>query len=130
MRVLAALVFLAFGLGAIGGNIHLIGGGVATDTEWRRVFHAVGGILGLFLSLSLVLGGIGLLRPPGRLEIFTAGSGVLGFSLFVASLAGSAMVEGTLRWVFLVGGILIGVASVVALRRTLFRKVQWGSFEE
>ena len=125
MRILAALVFVAFGLAAAGGNLYVLFGGAESEVPWRRVFQMCGAGVGLLFSVAFALGGVGLLRAPGRLRIFSAGSGVAGFAVFVASLVAAAVVAGTLRWALLGGGILVGAASLVALRLTMFRHASW-----
>ena len=121
MRTLAALVFVAFGLGAAGGNLYVLFGGAQADEPWRRVFQMCGAGVGLLFSLAFTLGGVGLLRHEGRLRIFSAGSGLAGFAVFVASLVAAAVVAPPLRWAFLGGGFAVGAASVMALRFTVFR---------
>jgi hypothetical protein len=125
VRILAALVFVAFGLAAAGGNLYVLFGGAESEVPWRRVFQMCGAGVGLLFSLAFALGGVGLFRAPGRLRIFSAGSGVAGFAVFVASLVAAAVVTGSLRWAFLGGGLLVGGAAVVALRHTMFRHASW-----
>jgi hypothetical protein len=127
VRTLAALVLLVFGLAAAGGNLYVLFGGAESEVPWRRVFQMCGAGVGLLFSLAFALGGVGLLRAPGRLRIFSAGSGVAGFAVFVASLVAAAVVAGPLRWALLAGGFLVGGAAVVALRQTMFRDATWGS---